>query len=95
MESQSLVELKHAGRRHGAKSVTDTLDRDGPNLLSLGLRIAIQAALVIRNQYRTVTQVVEAGESRQVEFKATSRFNLKANKPTPEIEDAVVKSVAK
>jgi hypothetical protein len=44
--------------------------------------------------YRTVTQVVEAGESRQVEFKATSRFNLKANKPTPEIEDAVVKSVA-
>ncbi len=43
---------------------------------------------------KTVPELIEAGESETVEFKSSARWNYKAEKPTKDIEDAVVKTVA-
>jgi hypothetical protein len=44
--------------------------------------------------FQTIDALITQGESDVVEFKETARFNLRANKRTPEMEDAIVRTIA-
>jgi hypothetical protein len=46
-----------------------------------------------RHEPNEVTDLIARGESDQVEFKSTLRWNLRANKPGQEIEIAVMKTI--
>jgi len=43
---------------------------------------------------KSISELITAGENATVEFKASARWNQKAGRETPEIADAVVKTVA-
>ena len=56
--------------------------------------VAEQLGLVGKPELRTVEQLLQNDEDYSVEFKSTARWDIRENKPSKAIEDAIVKTVA-
>ena len=67
---------------------------DNNKLLQAMMDAYFQATYKKLQDQKTVPELIEAGESDRVEFKASARWGYKAGKLLPEVEDAFVKTVA-
>lgn len=74
------------------KGVMDYLDKGSPNL-SEELRTVV-ADMIKQDEDTNILGLVASGENKELEFKATARWDRRANKVNKDLEKGIIKTIA-